>query len=148
MGDLDSLEFNPASKSDAEALVKLRVDVMRDSLEAAGLFDPERARARFLNSFDPTLTTVILKDGLLVGFYVVRPREDHLLLDHLYIARSWQGSGVGSAVMKRVKLLAIKAALPIQLCALKDSPANHFYQHHGFKLTHGDALDNFYRFSI
>lgn len=128
-------------------LSELRVDVMRESLEAVGRFDPDRAKARFFNSFDPKSTTRILIGDELIGFFVVKSRLDHILLDHLYIARHQQGGGIGSKVMNRVKSQADDVALPIKLCALKNSPANEFYLRHGFKLTHSDELDCYYQFS-
>lgn len=146
MVERSNIEFVPTSQNDAQSLAILRVEAMRESLEAVGRFDPDRARDRFLNSFDPASTTKILKAGRLVGFFAIKVRPDHILLDHLYIARDLQGSGLGSAVIKLVKTRASDASLPIQLCALKGSSSNAFYMHHGFELTNSDALDNYYQF--
>lgn len=146
MAQASDIEFLAMSKIDGELLADLRVDVMRESLEAVGRFDPDRARARFLNSFDPETTTKILIGDELIGFFVVKAWPDHILLDHLYIAMRQQGEGIGSKVMEKVKSLAYDASLPIKLCALKISPSNAFYLHHGFKLTHSDELDCYYQF--
>lgn len=141
-----NIVFQPTSQNDAKSLADMRVGIMRESLEAVGRFDPERARARFLNSFDPLATTKILMEDLLVGFFVVKLFPDHILLDHLYVARHLQGSGIGSKVLGHVKSVARNVSLPIKLCALKNSPANAFYKMHGFEITHCDALDNYYEF--
>lgn len=146
MVEPSGIEFVPASQTDARMLATLRVEAMRESLEAVGRFDPERARNRFLNSFDPLSTTKILRTDELVGFFAVKARPDHILLDHLYIVGNMQGSGLGSKVMNLIKAQAMDASLPIQLCALKGSPANAFYRHHGFELQSFDELDNYYRF--
>jgi len=42
-----------AKDADAELLAQIRVEAMRPSLEAVSRFDPERARNRFLSSFQP-----------------------------------------------------------------------------------------------
>lgn len=146
MAQASDIEFHATFQTDGELLADLRVDVMRESLEAVGRFDPDRARARFLNSFDPKTTTKIFIEDELTGFFVVKICPDHILLDHLYIALRQQGGGIGSKVMEKVKSLADDASLPIKLCALKNSPSNAFYLRHGFKLTHSDELDCYYQF--
>ncbi|MEP0520886.1 MAG: GNAT family N-acetyltransferase [Hyphomicrobiales bacterium] len=148
MEDHRDLSFCTASQKDARALADLRVEAMRESLEAVGRFDPDRARARFLKSFEPEATTRILKAGRLVGFFALKRKSDYLLLDHLYIDDDLQGIGLGSQVMKLAKAQANEASLPIELCALKGSAANGFYEGHGFCLIRSDALDNYYRFSL
>ena len=74
-----------AKAEDAPLLADLRVAAMRPSLEAAGRFDPERARARFMDTFDPSVTWHVLHEGQRVGVVVVRHQPDGMLLDHLYI---------------------------------------------------------------
>ena len=47
-----NLAFRFAVQSDAEVLVDIRIAAMRKSLERIGRFDPQRARERFLASFE------------------------------------------------------------------------------------------------
>lgn len=117
---------------------------MRESLERIGRFDPQRARERFLASFDPALTRHVLADGERVGFVVVRPQDDGLLLDHLYIAPGAQGRGIGAAVMADVLAHADARRLPVRLGALRESAANGFYLRNGFELVEQGEWDNFY----
>jgi len=51
-----NLCLTPAQPDDFEALVALRIEAMRESLERIGRFDRTRARERFLNGFSPTHT--------------------------------------------------------------------------------------------
>ena len=118
---------------------------MRESLERIGRFDPRRARDRFLAAFDPALTRHVVVDGERVGFVVVRPEGDGLLLDHLYIAPSAQGRGVGAAVLADVLAHADARRLPVRVGALRESEANGFYLRHGFELVEQAEWDNFYR---
>lgn len=53
MHEARSILFTAASPDDAEALATLRVEVMRESLERIGRFDPVRASERFLTGFSP-----------------------------------------------------------------------------------------------
>ncbi len=85
-GSLPIVQFQRAESTDADALVALRIAAMRESLERIRRFDPQRARERFLSSFDPTRTRHIVVDGHRVGFVVTTPQAEWLSLDHLYIA--------------------------------------------------------------
>lgn len=130
--------------SDAGGLADLRVAAMQESLEAIGRFDPERARSRFLSDFDPEKTHEILIDGLRVGFFVVRPVDGDLLLDHLYIAPAYQQAGIGTQVLKVVFAEADLKNKCVRVGALKQSRSNHFYSRHGFEFVSATDWDNYY----
>ena len=130
-----------ATPAAADQLAEIRLAAMRPSLQAAGRFDPQRARDRFLRSFNPRETEVIFHEETIVGFYVVRSRSDHLFLDHLYIVPEFQGHGIGRAVIDTLKDQARSQGLRIRLMALNGSPANAFYQNLGFTVVSVDALD-------
>ncbi|KKJ76576.1 hypothetical protein WH95_12270 [Kiloniella litopenaei] len=139
-----SLSFRTASPSDLEKLITIRIAAMKESLTNVGRFDPERARERFASKFQPERTTLVLRRKQIIGFYVLFAKDDHLWLDHLYIDPTTQGSGVGSAVMKKIVDISCREKLPIKLCALKESRANNFYQKHRFKHTHSEDWDHYY----
>ena len=139
-----TVTFEPASERDADELASLRVEAMRESLERIDRFNPERARSRFLSSFLPHHTRHILLGGKRVGFVVVRPEADHLLLDHLYIRPNSQRQGVGSAVLSEVFAQADRENLVLKVGALKESDSNRFYQRHGFTLVEQAEFDNYY----
>ena len=138
------LTLAAASDDDFEALLSLRMAAMRESLQRLGRFDPQRARERLSRAFEPAHTRHILQAGERVGFVVVLPRMDHLVLDHLYIAPPAQGQGVGSWVMAQVLAEADQLGLPVRVTALKISDANRFYQRHGFELQHTSEWDLHY----
>ena len=108
---------------------------MRESLERIGRFSPERARSRFLDTFEPSQTRHIVVDGQRVGFVMVRPNEDGLYLDHLYIHPDFQNRGLGSQALKIILQEADEANLPVKVGALKESASNRFYLAHGFELV-------------
>lgn len=122
----------PASLADLEALVSLRVEAMRPSLERLGRFDPARARARLVDGFAPELTRLVISSGELTGFVVVRPVDGALLLEHLYLRPSSQGLGIGSAVLETVLAEAAAARRALHVTALRGSESNRFYSRHGF----------------
>ena len=69
----ESIAFCRAHADDADALVSLRIEAMRESLERAGRFDAARARQRFLSGFSPEHTRHIVLGDERVGFVVVKP---------------------------------------------------------------------------
>ncbi|SFK09433.1 Protein N-acetyltransferase, RimJ/RimL family [Pseudovibrio ascidiaceicola] len=137
-----------AEPHDADLLANIRVQAMRESLEALGRFDPERARERFLKSFACEDTFKLVSGQQILGFYVLRDRPDHIWLDHLYLHPSAQGTGIGAAVIARIKAHAVSNGKPIRLGALKQSKANAFYQRHGFQHTHSEDFDNYYELPL
>jgi RimJ/RimL family protein N-acetyltransferase len=117
---------------------------MRESLERIGRFDPVRARERFLGGFSPEHTRHVTLGGERVGFVVVKPIEDGLLLDHLYIASAFQRRGIGAVVLAGVFAQADAQAKPLRVGALRGSDSNRFYQRHGFELVEEADWDNYY----
>ncbi len=136
--------LEPAQPSDLDALVKLRIAAMQESLERIGRFDPERARGRLAACYEPEHTRHIVVDGARVGFVVVKPQATEWLLDHLYLHPSAQGRGTGAAVLAQVIAQADAADMPLRVGALNGSDANRFYQRCGFVLVEATALDNYY----
>ena len=72
-----NIAYPLTTQSDAETLVAIRIAAMRESLERVDRFDPQRARERFLTSFDPALCRFIEVNGVRSGFIVIRPQVDH-----------------------------------------------------------------------
>ncbi|KVV38953.1 GNAT family acetyltransferase [Burkholderia territorii] len=139
-----NLTFSPTTPSDAERLAAIRISAMRESLERVGRFDPKRARERFLASFDPALCRFIEADGVRAGFVSIRPREDHLYVDHFYIEPEHQRKGIGAAVLREIFADADSKRIPIRLGALRGSESNRFYRRHGFEQTSETEWDIYY----
>ncbi|WP_431825400.1 GNAT family N-acetyltransferase [Burkholderia sp. F1] len=138
------LTYADTTRDDAETLVHMRIAAMRESLERVGRFDPQRARARFLSSFDPACCWFIVANGVTVGFLLVRPVDAHLVLEHLYILPAYQGRGIGSAVLASIFADADSRALPVKVGALRGSDSNRFYQRHGFVKIEEAEWDIYY----
>lgn len=115
---------------------------MRPSLERIGRFDPERARARFPDTFRPKHTRLILDLAeRLTGCVAFGPYDGSLLLEHFYLVPEAQGRGVGSAVLRCLMSEADASAKAIRLDVLRGSDAKRFYERHGFVETHRDEFD-------
>lgn len=134
----------PAIETDFEELVTLRIAAMRESLERVGRFDPLRARERFRSGFSADHTRHICVEDQRLGFVVVKPAQDQLLLDHLYIRPGHQGRGIGAAVLAQIFKEADAQGLPVRVGALRGSDANRFYQRHGFEPLAEEEWDIYY----
>ena len=56
------LSFAPVVWGDVEAMLAIRVEALRDSLERLGRFDPARARERLMAGFKPEFMQHIVCD--------------------------------------------------------------------------------------
>lgn len=139
-----SMVLRPAAANDFEALLHIRIEGMRESLQRIGRFDPARARQRFLDGFDPACTRRIEVAGELIGFVVFKRRAEDFLLDHLYLLPKGQGAGIGSEVLACLFEEADALRLPIRVGALKESASNRFYLRHGFQFVESGEFDNYY----
>jgi ribosomal protein S18 acetylase RimI-like enzyme len=138
------LFFESTTHADAEMLVEMRILAMRESLERIGRFDPQRARDRFLASFEPSRCKFIVVDGTSVGFVQTKYAEDHISLEHFYISPERQAQGLGSMALAEVLADADAQRMPVRLGALRESASNRFYQRHGFIKTSEDEWDIYY----
>lgn len=144
--------LEPVAETDFEAMVALRVEALRESLERLGRFDPQRARERLRAGFRPEHMRHIVYDDERVGFVTLRP-ERHggtpaLRLDHLYVLPEYQSRGIGAWVMAWIKHEARELGQDVTLAALKGSDANRFYLRHGFTVVREDEFDIEYRWSV
>lgn len=134
-----------AQPGDLDALVAIRIEAMRESLERVGRFDPVRARERFASSFAAPDTRHIVVGEERAGFVVVKDQPPELMLDHLYLRPLWQRRGLGAAVLAQVFAEADARGLAVRVGALKQSDANRFYAQHGFARVAEGEYDIYYR---
>jgi len=139
-----NISLAPACNADLEGLITLRVEAMRESLERVGRFDPVSAGERLRASFCADRTRHILAAGERVGFVVVKPQADGLLLDHLYVRPTLQGQRIGTHVLAMVFAEADALGLAIHVGALKESDSNRFYLRHGFSHASVGEWDVYY----
>ena len=142
-----NLSFAPTNAADADALVAIRIEAMRESLERVGRFDALRARERFLSTFEPLDTQFILLNDEITGFVVIKTVGDFLILDHLYIRPIFQRQGIGAFVLQELFAHAVVKNKPVRVGALKGIESNQCYSRHGFKLVEVAEFDNYYDWS-
>ena len=151
MSDLLSrLSLQPVDSTDFEAMLALRTDAMRPSLERVGRFDVARSRERLTAGFVvPFMHHIVLDGDQRIGFVTLKPEEpDALRLDHLYLRTGFQGLGIGEWVLRWAMAQAREQQLDIKLTALLRSDANRFYLRHGFVLEGEEGVDLHYRWRV
>jgi len=147
---LSRLSLQPVDSSDFEAMLALRIDAMRPSLERVGRFDAARSRERLSAGFVvPYMHHIVLDGDQRIGFVTLKPEDsDALRLDHLYLRSGFQGLGIGEWVLEWAKSQARAQRLDIKLTALMKSDANRFYLRHGFVLEGEEGVDLHYRWRV
>ena len=135
----DTWRFGPVSEADFEPLLALRIDVMREHLERVFRYKPERARRIFREHFDEPGLRLILVDGERAGCVGFRISEGEIKIDSFYLDRRYQNCGLGATILKVLLAEADAQDLPVRLEVLRGSPADRFYERHGFvKLAEDD----------
>ena len=128
-----AFEFGPVTDADFDALLALRIAVMRESLERLGRFDPQRAAQRFRSTFRPGDTRRIVVGGVNAGCVAFWSEPIAAMrVEHFYLAPAFQRRGLGGAVLQRLLGETPPAVELFRVGALRDSDANRIYRRHGF----------------
>ena len=137
--------LEPISEADFEPLLAIRIEVMREHLERVFRYKPSRARRIFREHFaEPGLRRIMIGDELAgcVGF---RLGEAEIKIDSFYLARRHHNGGLGTAILKVLLAEADALGLPVELDVLLGSPADRFYERHGFVKQSQDDIEANYR---
>lgn len=138
------IKVRKPEKDEELYLAEIRARAMHESLTQVGRYDEHRVRARFLDSYNPLETKVIMSGSSTIGFYVVTETKQDFKLKHLYVEDGYRSTGVGKAILDKVKHLASSTQKAITLNALVGSRANQFYLRNNFQFKYSDEIDNFY----
>jgi GNAT superfamily N-acetyltransferase len=128
----DIWRFGPVSEADFEPLLALRIDVMREHLERVFRYKELRARRMFREQFDEPGMRLILIDDEVAGCVGFRIGDGEIKIDSFYLERRFQNRGLGAIILKVLLAEADALKLPVRLEVLHGSPADRFYQRHGF----------------
>ena len=140
--------LEPASEVDFEPLLQIRIEVMREHLERVFRYKPSRARRIFREHFDePGLRRIMIGDELAgcVGF---RVGEAEIKIDSFYLARRFHNGGLGTSILRALLAEADALGLPVELDVLVGSPADRFYERHGFVKQSQDDIEANYRRAV
>jgi GNAT superfamily N-acetyltransferase len=143
-GAASEWRFAPASEADFEPLLAIRIDVMREHLERVFRYEPSRARRIFREHFDQPGLRLIMIGDTLAGCVAFRPGNDAISIDSFYLDRRFQNRGLGATILKVLLAEADALAQPVYLDVLQGSPADRFYERHGFQKIKEDEIERTY----
>lgn len=85
---------------------------------------------------------VAVADGQLAGFLLTEALDDALFIVEISVHQTWQGEGIGRAMMTKIIDHARRAAYPaVTLTTFRDVPWNApFYSRLGFRMLNEQAL--------
>lgn len=127
--------LRPTTQSDYEFLYKLKKLCLKEYVAETWGWNEEVQRAYFAESFDPNDSQIITLNDQDIGQLLLEDRGVDLYLAGIYILPTFQGKGIGTAVLQDILLAAQDRRLPVRLQVLKVNPARKLYERLGFKLT-------------
>jgi ribosomal protein S18 acetylase RimI-like enzyme len=127
--------LRPATWAEFDFLFELRVQTMKEYVEATWGWDQADQLMRFKLHFDPRQVQIIELDGRDVGELGQEAWPSHLYLNSLYILPAYQRRGLGTAILQEMQRQATAAGLPIRLQVLRVNPARRLYERLGFVVT-------------
>jgi GNAT superfamily N-acetyltransferase len=140
--------FAPVSEADFEPLLALRIEVMREHLERVFRYRPSRARRIFREHFDEPGLRLILLGEERAGCVGFRAGVDEIKIDSFYLDRRHHNRGLGTAILKVLLAEADALGLPVRLEVLRGSPADRFYERHGFVKHDEDDIEAHYQRAV
>lgn len=118
------------TEHDREWLWRLHCETMRPYVDATWGWNDGDQRERFDEAFDPRRVEIVVIGNEPVGMLRVQRRPDEVVLAALQVAPSWQGRGIGAALVSAV--IEEAGGRPVTLQVLKVNPARALYERMGF----------------
>jgi len=92
----------------------------------------------FARFFKLDKVRIITADGGDVGWIQEEVNDSGINLGSFYVVPEMQRLGIGTQVLRRLMADASDQSKAITLAVVKINPARHFYERHGFRITHED----------
>ena len=125
-----SFTLRQANLGDLDAMMAIGHEGLRPHIEAFKTWDDAVEEAGFREHFVPEQIEIIQVGGADAGYIKIEHRGDHHYIDGIYIAKTYRGTGIGTAVLN-AKLSEL-SDLPVRLRVYKTNPAQHLYTRLGF----------------
>lgn len=128
-----TLQFVPAVPEDAETLYELNRQLI-DTYEDLDSIDYPKVLAWVRRNLEQNLPHFVrvLADGVLVGYYCLRPEGESMELDSLFVLPPYQNRGIGTQILK--KCLEESDAPVFLYVFRKNTRAAALYQRMGFRV--------------
>jgi len=111
---------------------------MRWIIERLFGWDPAREGKNFAQFFKLDEARIITADEQDVGWIQEQVEDTTINLGSFYVMPIMQRRGIGTQVLQMLLARARNESKAITLAVVKINPALHFYEKHGFRITHED----------
>ena len=132
--------FRPADEEDREFLFALYCQTMHEVVEQTWGWDEAWQRSDFDRRFDNYSASIVESDSQSVGGLLLEITPDSIYIHELQLLPSYQGGGIGTAVVRHVIAQGVERGVPVILSVV---PANHraqrLYERLGFTVTGVEA---------
>ena len=132
---MDDIQFLPMEVEDRDFFIHVHHTAYRETIEKQFGWD-EEIQDNFANqAFDAGGVKVITLAGKKVGVVGWEEYNDYMWLKEFFLLPEFQGRGIGSEIIQRVKSKAKELSKPLRLQPLKENVrAKSLYEKHGFKV--------------
>ncbi|HVH88787.1 MAG TPA: GNAT family N-acetyltransferase [Terriglobales bacterium] len=113
-------------------------ETMRWIIERLFGWDQVREEKNFAQFFKLDEVRIISADAHDVGWIQEQVDSTTINLGSFYITPAMQRRGIGTQVLQVLLAQARNESKAITLSVVRINPARHFYEKHGFRITHAD----------
>ena len=117
---------------------KVYFETMRWIIERLFGWDEVREDKNFAQFFKLDEVRIITADDQDVGWIQEQVEGSTLNIGSFYVTSKMQRCGIGTEVLQMLFARARNQSKAITLAVAKINPALHFYEKHGFRITHED----------
>ena len=128
-----------ANSKDYDFLFELKKAAEYEPIKAIFGWDETLQKKIHQQEWNENKPIMIEVGGFPVGSYLVEKHADHLYFGRFFLLPSFQGKGIGSAILESVFELACEESLPIKLCYLQGNRVGRLYSRLGFEITKQDS---------
>ena len=128
-----------ANSKDYDFLFELKKAAEYEPIKAIFGWDETLQKKIHQQEWNENKPIMIEVEGSPVGSYLVEKHADHLYFGRFFLLPSFQGKGIGSAILESVFELACEESLPIKLCYLQGNRVGRLYSRLGFEITKQDS---------
>lgn len=129
-------QLRNATGADWDFIWDLRVSTMKRVISESSGWDEPTQRTYAVDSL---LGQIVLVDGQPVGVLTLSDWCDQLHVTWMAVCPSFQGRGLGSALIAHCQRLAAEARKPLTLQVLRKNPAVRLYERCGFQVCGQDG---------
>ncbi len=131
---MSQFELRPATQDDFDFMKRVGHDGLRPHVEAYRNWNQQVEDEGFRQIFDPAQQSIVVADGIDVGYLHLTEDVDGLWIAGFYLDRDHQARGLGRAVLELVIARAQAEGRALRLRVHKWNPAVELYRRCGFEV--------------